>query len=100
MRFCATRNPTLIIRLANAYSVLDQSQRAPDELRQALALAPEAVDNMFQAAVIYEQFGDRKNALAWIAKAIKGGYSRDLVEKAPSLAQMRLDPKFQSLFGP
>ncbi len=94
------RDPSVLIRLADAYSMLDQPQRAREVLQRALALAPESVDNMFQAAVIYEQLGDRKRALDWIEKAIKGGYSRDLIEKTPSLAQLRLDTRFQSLLGP
>jgi serine/threonine-protein kinase len=93
-------DPTVLIRLADAYSMLDQPQRAREVLQRALALAPESVDNMFQAAAIYEQLGDRKRALEWVAKAIKGGYSRDLIEKTPSLAQLRLDKRFQSLLGP
>jgi serine/threonine protein kinase/tetratricopeptide (TPR) repeat protein len=94
------RDPTVLIRLADAYSMLDRPQRAREVLQRAVALAPESVDNMFQAAVIYEQLGDRKRALDWIEKAIKGGYSRDVIEKAPSLAQLRLDTRFQSLLGP
>jgi len=94
------RDTTVMIRLADAYSMLDLPQRAREVLQGALTLAPEYVDNMFQASVIYEQIGDRKRALEWIKKAINGGFSRDLIEKTPSLAQLRLDPKFQSLLGP
>jgi serine/threonine protein kinase/tetratricopeptide (TPR) repeat protein len=94
------RDCTVLIRLADAYSMLGQRQRAREDLEQALTVAPDSVDNMFQAAVIYEQLGDRKLALQWIARAIKGGYSRDLIDRAPSLTQLRLDPRFQSLFGP
>jgi serine/threonine-protein kinase len=94
------RDPDVLIRLADAYSMLRQPQRARDELQRALTLAPEAVDDMFQAGVIYEQLRDRRRALEWIGKAIKGGYSRDLVEKSPDLAQLRLDSKFQNLLGP
>jgi serine/threonine-protein kinase len=93
-------DPTVLIRLADAYSMLEQPQRAREVLQRALALAPDSVDNMFQAGVIYEQLRDRKRALEWIAKAIRGGYSRDLIEKSPSLAQLRGDPRFQSLSGP
>jgi tetratricopeptide (TPR) repeat protein len=93
-------DPTLLILLADAYSYLNQPLRARELLRQGLALAPGDVSNIFQASSIYEQLGDRKLALQWIAKAIKGGFSRDLIEKEPTLARLRLDPKFQGLFGP
>jgi hypothetical protein len=69
-------------------------------LRQGLALAPDDVSNIFQASAIYEQLGDRNLALHWLAKAIKGGFSRDLIEKEPTLARLRLDPRFPDLFDP
>jgi serine/threonine protein kinase/tetratricopeptide (TPR) repeat protein len=93
-------DPDLLLRLADAYSMLDQKQLARQLLQQGLALAPDSVDNMFQAGVVYEQIGDGDLALQWIAKAIKRGYSRDLIERAPSLTQLRLDPRYQALFGP
>jgi hypothetical protein len=55
---------------------------------------------MFRAAVVYEQVGDRERALQWIARAIQGGYSRDLIERSPSLAQLRTDPRFQGPRSP
>jgi eukaryotic-like serine/threonine-protein kinase len=94
------RDPALLILLADAYSNLNQPLHARELLQQGLALAPDDVSNMFQASSIYEQLGDRKLALQWIAKAIKGGFSRDLIEKEPTLARLRLDPRFQSLIGP
>ncbi len=94
------RDSTLLIRLADAYSNLDQAQHARELLRQALAMAPDAVSDMFQASVVYEQLRDRELALQWIAKAVKGGYSRDLIEREPTLAQLRLDPRYQALFRP
>jgi serine/threonine-protein kinase len=94
------RDPTLLILLADAYSYLNQPQLARELLRQGMALAPDDISNMFQASAIYEQLGDRKLALQWIGKAIKGGFSRDLIEKEPTLARLRLDPKFQDLLKP
>jgi serine/threonine-protein kinase len=94
------RDPNLLIWLADAYSYLDQPQRARQLLQQALSLSPDDVSNMFQASAIFDQIGDRDLALQWIAKAIKGGFSRDLIEKEPTLARLRLDPRFPALFGP
>jgi tetratricopeptide (TPR) repeat protein len=94
------RDPALLILLADAYSNLDQAQRARELLVKALALTPNALDDMFQASVVYEQLGDRQLALQWIAKAVKAGFSRDVIEKAPTLAGLRLDPRFQSLSRP
>jgi eukaryotic-like serine/threonine-protein kinase len=93
-------DPNLLMRLADAYSNLGQSQHARELAGQALALAPADVSEMFDASVVYEQLGDRQLALQWIAQAIKRGYSRDLIEKSPTLANLRLDPRYQALVGP
>ena len=93
-------DPTSLILLADAYSYLNQMQRARQLLQQGLALAPDDVPNMFQASAIYERLGDRELALRWIGMAIKGGFSRDLIEKEPTLARLRLDPKFRDLLKP
>jgi serine/threonine-protein kinase len=94
------RDPVLLVRLADAYSNLNQGQRARQLIQQGLALASDDVSNMFNASEIYEQLGDRRLALQWIAKSIKRGYPRDLIEKSPTLAQLRLDPRYQALFRP
>lgn len=94
------RDPNLMIQLADAYSMLGQKERARDLLSQALKLSPDAASDMFQAAVVYEQVGDRKQALKWLGKAVQQGYSRDIVEKSPSLVHMRSDPGYQKLLRP
>jgi serine/threonine protein kinase/tetratricopeptide (TPR) repeat protein len=99
-RHVTPRDPSLLILLADAYSNLNQPQRARELLGKALAQTPNNVSDIFQASVVYEQLGDRKLALQWIGMAIKGGYSRDLIEKSPTLAKLRLDPGFQHLFDP
>jgi tetratricopeptide (TPR) repeat protein/TolB-like protein/tRNA A-37 threonylcarbamoyl transferase component Bud32 len=94
------RDPSLLIQLADAYSMLNQAQRARDLLRQALKLSPDSAEEMFQASVVYEQLADRKLALLWLGKAVQHGFSRDVIEKSPSLARLRSDPGYQSLFRP
>jgi hypothetical protein len=80
--------------------MLAQPRQARHLLERGLQLAPNDVSNMFQASVIYEQLGDRKLALRWLQEAIQKGFSRDLIETEPSLAKLRLDPKYQDLFRP
>ena len=94
------RDSVLLIRLANAYSNLNRPVRARELLNQSLALAPENVENMFDASAIYERLGNRQVALQWIAKAIKAGFPRDLIEREPTLAQLRLDPRYKELLRP
>lgn len=91
---------SVLILLADAYSMLNQAQRARQVLQRGLDLAPNDVSNAFQASVVYEQLGDRQLALKWLGDAIRKGFSRDLIEKEPSLAKLRLDPGYQALFTP
>lgn len=93
------RDPRILVFLADAYSNLNRSRDARQILRQGLALGPDNVD-MLQASSIYERLGDRGLALQWIDKAIKAGYPRDLIEREPTLAQLRLDPRFKKIIGP
>jgi serine/threonine protein kinase/tetratricopeptide (TPR) repeat protein len=93
------RNPRTLVFLADAYSNLNKSRDARQLLQEALVLAPDNVD-MLQASSIYERLGDRDLALQWINKAIKAGYPRDLIEREPTLAQLRLDPRFRDIIGP
>ncbi len=93
------RDAELIIRLADCYSNLSQPKRSRALLRQALSLAPNDVEIMSEAAIVYEQLGDRAKALEWIGKALRQGYSSDLVERSPSLSQLRADPRFRELRG-
>ena len=90
----------MLIRLADADSNLDKTREAQDFLKEALAIGPSDADSMFDAASIYERLGDRQFALQWLERAIRGGYPRDLIEKDPALARLRLDPKYRELIGP
>ena len=79
--------------------MLGETQRARNLLQQALNTAPNNAAMMFDGAVIYEQLGNRERALEWIDKALRLGYSRDLVQRAPSLAQLRTDARFGRLIN-
>jgi serine/threonine protein kinase/tetratricopeptide (TPR) repeat protein len=94
------RDTGVMLTLADADSMLNQDQRARELVHDALALAPDDLSDIFQASVIYEQLGDRKLALEYLGKAIKGGYAKDAIHNAPSLANLRRDPRYQRLVGP
>ncbi len=53
---------------------------------------------LFRAGVIYEYyFHDRAQALTFLSRALARGYDRAEVEHAPALAELRKDPKYNSL---
>jgi serine/threonine protein kinase/tetratricopeptide (TPR) repeat protein len=94
------RDTGTMLMLADADSMLHQDEPAKQLVQKALALDPDDLSDIFQASVIYEQVGDRKLALRYLGQAIKGGYPRDVIDNAPSLAKLRRDPRYKSLFGP
>ena len=44
-----------------------------------------------------EQLDDRDQALAWLEKAIAAGYTRERIERSPSLSELRKDRLFGGL---
>ena len=48
-------------------------------------------------AVVWEQLGERDEALSWLEKAMAAGYTRDRIERSPSLAELRKDRRFGGL---
>ena len=97
MQTCCCVNPRsadLILRVADCRSMIGEAARARELAAQALKLAPNDVTVTYKAALVYEQTGDRDRALELIGKALDQGYQRDLVDRSPSLAELRKDPRF------
>jgi tetratricopeptide (TPR) repeat protein len=92
-----SRQPEVLMHLADCYSILDQPDRARDYLRQALALGDGDVALLYTAGNVYEQLGDRDRALDAIGRAIRQGYPLDQVQRSPDLVRLRSDPRFKQL---
>ncbi len=88
------RDAPLRADLADIESMLGHAQEARTEAARSLELAPQDTEVMSRAGAAYEQVGDRDLALAWIGRALAGGYSRHEVESDPSLKALRADPRF------
>ena len=91
------RNATLLGELADAYSMVGRRGDARSAAAAVERLgAPEAAV-LYMVALAYEQIGDRGRALEWLAKALQAGYSREAVERSPSLVELRKDTRFAGL---
>jgi tetratricopeptide (TPR) repeat protein len=62
-----------------------------------ISLRPDEASVLFTLAVAWEQLGDRDEALAWLEKAIAAGYTRERIERSPSLSELRKDRRFSGL---
>jgi serine/threonine-protein kinase len=93
------KDALLLAHLADGYVNLGESAKARATLREALALGAKDVNVMFRAGSAYEALGDRAEALAWVERALRSGYSRDEILRAPQLNGLRADPRFQALLS-
>jgi serine/threonine-protein kinase len=91
------KDAQLVADLADCRANLGQADEATSLVREALALAPDDVNVMYQAGSVYEVLGDRSKALEWIGQAFAHGFSRDEAERNPYLEGLRADPRFRKL---
>lgn len=74
---------------------LGEHARAVSEVEQARALAPDALDYLFLAALVYEAAGRREDALGAVAEAARKGYAPLEIKRHPQLARLREDTRFR-----
>ena len=93
-----SRNPSLLMNLAEYNAALGNTAAALPLLQQALTLAPKNAEIQVRAAVVFEAYlGRRSDALHWIAEAVKQGYGWKNIEQSPDLSRLLNDPAFQQL---
>jgi hypothetical protein len=51
------------------------------------------------AAIVYEQIGDRRQAVSLLSTAIRYGYPAKLVEGVPGLEKVRADEEFRRVMA-
>ena len=104
------RDVAVTTALADSYAVLSRftdDNRAPvwrDKARgtalEASRLALQDPGHIYTLAGAYEQMGDRDQALAWLQKAIKGGYDVESIKTSPWMKDIRTDARFEQVVSP
>ncbi len=84
--------------LAYCHAMLGERKPALGYLQAGLRLAPEDPEMRFKAALVYSQFGDIRQTLAWLQKALASGLSVAAVRDTPNFDSLRSDRSFQELF--
>jgi serine/threonine-protein kinase len=87
-------------RLAQYHAALKHRAPGFGEIGEALRLDPSPYYVQWCAALVYEQFGERDQALVHLKKAIDSGYPMNQIRGAPPLEQLRKDPRFIRLISP
>jgi hypothetical protein len=76
---------------------LDAREEAREVIEKALAIAPDNMRCMVDAAVVYEQIGLREQAVHWAGEALRGGYSPATLMRSPVLGSLKGDPEFERI---
>lgn len=88
------KDPAVRASLARYCAFSGNATRALEEIEKARTLAPANLPIMISAALVFEQTGQREQAISSLLLALKGGYARADIEKNPDLKALRADPRF------
>jgi tetratricopeptide (TPR) repeat protein len=77
--------------------VLRRRDGALRHIAEALRLSPHDGLVLFRSALVHEELGERDQALAAIGAAIAAGHSREEIDHAPPLDELRRDPRYAAL---
>jgi eukaryotic-like serine/threonine-protein kinase len=83
--------------LAQYYGRTHDSAKADKYLDKALKERPQDVDILRVACLVRLDEGNRSEALLWLEKAVKAGYTREQLVANPELASLHSDPRFDDL---
>ncbi len=90
-------DPWLMANLAGYHGMVGQREAGLELLDRVIQ--GDMVDAQLMSAIAesFEDLGERDRALHWLERALNDGQSMDWVEQAPSLADLRTDPRYQQL---
>jgi serine/threonine-protein kinase len=91
------KDPLALGILAICHAMLGEKSSAMEYLQQGLQLEPGDPEMRFKAALVYNQFGQTKQALHWLEEAVAAGYSRTVIRDTPNFAAWRSNPNFEEL---
>ena len=86
--------------LAICHAMLGGRKLALDALGSGLQLSPADPFLLFQAALVYNQFGQSDEAIAWLKKAQTAGYSQARIRDYPNFDSLWANPQSKELLRP
>jgi tetratricopeptide (TPR) repeat protein len=79
--------------------MLGDRAKARTLVDEALRLAPGDSEVHYRAADVFETLGNRDAALRWLGEALAAGRLRSDLERSPSFARLRADPRYAKLIA-
>jgi eukaryotic-like serine/threonine-protein kinase len=84
-------------QIANLFAQEGQREKAIANLRTAIALSPNDPGILDLAADTHERLGNRKQAIEYLGKAMRAGYTKDQFLADPELQDVMNDPAVKAL---
>jgi len=91
------RDADVHARLATYWAALGSKTNSLAEIAEAIQLAPRSGYVFYRAALVYEQAGDRKQALGAVKSALELNYSLEEIQGAVALKDLREDARYRKL---
>jgi tetratricopeptide (TPR) repeat protein/tRNA A-37 threonylcarbamoyl transferase component Bud32 len=91
------RDPDVLNALAKYSAMVDNRTDALAYLGRAVEQSKSDKDSLFDAATIYNRLGDKGLALEWLSKAVRAGYSPEMIRQQPDLDNLHGDSRFEDL---
>lgn len=91
------KDPGLLLGLAVYSAKVGDSPEALEYLGAARELMGANAQVNYQAAIVYELSGDRRQALSLLKDAVAAGFPVEAAMRDPQLSQLTADPDFRSL---
>jgi serine/threonine-protein kinase len=92
------RDAAAFAMLADLFALNHEREKALLDLRTALALAGEDAGVLATVADVYENLGDRREAVEYLSKALQHGGTREQFLADPELQDALNDPAMKALF--
>jgi serine/threonine-protein kinase len=89
------RDAVVQANLALLYAKKKLREKALSRIQSALALSPDDANVLETVGEVYEDLGDRAQALQYIEKSLQKGYDLAAVKSAPDLQGLLSDPSFR-----
>jgi tetratricopeptide (TPR) repeat protein len=90
-------NQDLLIEMASYLVHIGEAAEARELIARALTGEIDDPNLMFTLAVVYEDLGDRDEALRWITHCVETGYPLAVIEDYPGFDVLTTDPRFERL---
>jgi tetratricopeptide (TPR) repeat protein len=84
---------------ADYYAMVDQEQKAREQIARAVEIAPTDADVLFRAAIVHNHFGDTDKTLQFLTKSVAAGYSKTVIRDTPDFDHLKDDQRFRAFLG-